>query len=256
MKLTKKAKDAIIEHAKECYPLESCGLIINRQYVPCNNIASREEDFVIDPRDLVKAEALGKVQAIVHSHPDGTCQPSLVDNQNIDKHGVPWVIVGYPEIEFGIYYEGIKQPLINRQYVHGELDCFTIIKDYYERELDIKLDDFERVDRWWETAESSLYLDNYKSQGFVEVDDLQRHDIILCAVQPTKQVNHALIYLGDDGSLKSEDTEPCIGDHLVLHHPYGRRSKREIYGNAWQGRTALIIRHKSLIGGYNNAQED
>lgn len=247
MKLTADAKAAIIEHAKQCYPRECCGLIVNHQYIPCRNIANNDDDFIIDPRDLVQAEALGKVQAIVHSHPDGTCQPQLVDNTQIDKHGVPWVIVGYPEIEFGVYYSGKVQPLVNRPYLHGELDCFTIIKDYYDRELGIQLSDFERVDKWWETADSSLYLDNYQSQGFVQVDNLQRHDVVLCAVQPTKQVNHALIYLGSDGTLKSEVTEPAIGDHLILHHPYNRRSKRDIYGNAWQRRTALIIRHQSLL---------
>lgn len=247
MQLTKKTKAAIIEHAKECYPLECCGLIVNRQYVPCRNIADHDADFKIHPQDLVKAESMGKVQAIVHSHPDGTCKPSLVDNQQIAKHSLPWVILAYPDIEFGIYHESKPQPLIKRQYIHGELDCFTIVKDYYERELGIVLDDFERHDRWWETADSSLYLDNYESQGFVKVDDLHRHDLILCAVQPTKQVNHALIYMGNDGSLKSEETEPAIGDHLVLHHPYGRRSRREIYGNVWHNRTRMVIRHRSLM---------
>ena len=59
-------------------------------------------------------------------------------------------------------------------------------------------------------------------------------------------MNHALVFIGD-GALKSEPTDDVIGDCLVLHHPYGRQSLREIYGEAWQRRAAIIIRHKSLI---------
>lgn len=248
MRLTKKAKAAITDHAAECYPRESCGVIVKRQYIPCTNIASADSEFMIDPMDIVRAEQNGKIEAIVHSHPDGTTKPSLFDLTQISKHGVPWVIVSYPKGEIEIHTEGYTAPLINRPYIHGELDCFSIVRDYYERELGISIDDFERDDLWWESADSSLYLDNYEQQGFVQVDSLQRHDVILCRVQPTKQVNHALIYLGNDGNLISEATEPCIGDHLVLHHPYMRRSRREIYGNIWQERTAIIVRHQSLMG--------
>lgn len=247
MKLTKKAQAAIIAHAAECYPRECCGVIVKRQYIPCNNIAHVDSEFMIDPMDIVKAEAIGKIQAIVHSHPDGTTKPSTLDRLQIAQHGVPWVIVSYPEQNIEIHNEGMTAPLINREYIHGVLDCFSIVRDYYARELDIAIDDFERTDLWWESADSSLYLDNFESQGFVQVPDLQRHDVILCRVQPTKQVNHALIYLGNDGSLKSEQTEPVIGGHLVLHHPYRRRSRREIYGNLWRERTAIIVRHKSLM---------
>lgn len=247
MKLTKKAQAAILRHAKQCYPRECCGLIVKRQYVPCTNIATDDGEFMINPMDVVSAEAIGKIQAIVHSHPDGTSDPSPADRVQIGKHDVPWVIASYPAGDIAVHDKGYHAPLVNREYIHGSLDCYSIVRDYYARELGIELDDFERTDLWWESADSSLYLDNFTSQGFVPVDDLQRHDVILCAVQPTRQVNHALVYLGNDGSLSSEMTEPAIGDHLVLHHPYLRRSRREIYGNVWRERTSIIIRHKSLI---------
>ena len=81
---------------------------------------------------------------------------------------------------------------------------------------------------------------------FVEVDTIQKHDLILCRLGRTVHVNHAIVFIGD-GSLKSERTDDVIGDSLVLHHPYNRESLREIYGEQWQRRAAIIIRHKSLI---------
>lgn len=59
--------------------------------------------------------------------------------------------------------------------------------------------------------------------------------------------NHVLIYLGDDGQLLSEQSDADIGSHLVLHHPYRHRSKREIYGNVLQERSAIIVRYKSFL---------
>jgi len=265
MYILKATREAILNHAAACYPRESCGLLVNREYVACENT---HEDplkfFRLSEKDRIHAELAGEIEAIVHSHPDGSSKPSVGDliemSRPFDlqkatgddiwlKLAVPWVIVAYPEIDIAIHQpKPFIAPLINREYIHGALDCFSIVRDYYARELDIKIDNFDRLDRWWEDATNAdLYVDNFASQGFVQVDNLQRHDVILCRVQPTAHVNHALIYLGDDGQLTSEQSEAVIGDHLVLHHPYRRRSRREIYGNVWQERSAIIVRHKSFL---------
>lgn len=249
MQLTDRLKDDILLHAKDCYPRECCGLVVNQSYIPCNNIADKSSEFMIDPLDLVKAEKQGAIQAIVHSHPNGSAKPSIVDRLQMQLHYVPWIIAALPDIDIAIHEpQPYQAPLIGRDYIHGVLDCFAIGRDYYQRELGIAIDDFERIDRWWESADSAdLYMDNYLSQGFKLVNTLQRHDVILCRVQPTNFVNHALIYLGNDGSLTSEPTELIIGEHLILHHPYKRTSRREIYGNLWRERTAIILRHESLM---------
>lgn len=249
MYILKETRAAILNHAAACYPSESCGVIVNREYIECQNIANSDSEFIINPHDVVRAESLGKIEAIVHSHPDGSTKPSTFDRLQMPNHALPWVIASYPDIDIKVHQptEYIA-PLINREYIHGVLDCYSIVRDYYARELDIKLDNFERTDRWWEDSSSQdLYIDNFKSQGFVQVSELQRHDVILCRVQPTAHVNHALIYLGDDGQLVSEQSAPVIADHLVLHHPYRRRSRREIYGGVWQERATIIVRHKSLM---------
>lgn len=249
MYILKAAKDAMLNHAAACYPRECCGLLVNREYIECENIADNDSEFKINPRDVVRAEKLGNIEAIVHSHPNGSVKPSTFDLIQMQHHNVPWVIVAYPEIDIKVHaVKEYKAPLINREYIHGVLDCFSIVRDYYSRELGIQIANFDRIDKWWESASNSdLYVDNFASQGFVQVDSLQRHDVILCRVQPTEHVNHALIYLGDDGSLTSEQSDAAIGQHLVLHHPYRRRSRREIYGRVWQQRKAIIVRHKSLM---------
>ncbi|EZQ10724.1 C40 family peptidase [Acinetobacter sp. Ver3] len=245
MKLTTKLKKAIHLHASEIYPAECCGVIVDNEYIRCRNVAEHHDQFEIHHEDLAKAEDLGEIQAYVHSHPDATARASDYDLHQIELHDKPWVICAYPDLEFQVYELcGYKAPLVGRNYYHGWQDCYSIVRDFYERELGIKLMDFERQDAWWESKENkSLYLDGFGVAGFVEVDEPQYGDVLLCRVGRTEHVNHAVIWLGDNGMLKSEHTEPCIGSALILHHPYGRKSCREIYGPQWQERVAKVVRY-------------
>lgn len=245
MKLTAKLKKAIQAHAAQVYPSECCGVIVNKEYIPCRNISENKDQFEIHHEDLAKAEDLGEIQAYVHSHPNATARASEIDLIQIELHEKPWVICAYPDIEFQIYEPcGYKAPLIGRNYIHGIQDCYAIVRDFYKRELDIQLIDFERHDCWWESKENkSLYLDGFGEAGFVEVSDMQYGDVLLCRVGRTEHVNHAVIWLGEQTELKSEQTESCVGSSIILHHPYGRKSVREVFGQQWQERVAKVVRY-------------
>ena len=250
MKLNKKLKAAILSHAEECFPAECCGVIVSGEYISCRNVAEKGQ-FQIHHEDLADAEDLGVIQAYVHSHPNATARASELDLHQIELHQKPWLICAYPDIEFQVYEPcGYKAPLIGRNYFHGWQDCYAIVRDFYERELGIQLIDFERIDKWWESKESqALYLDGFGKAGFEEVGDIQYGDVLLCRLGRTEHVNHAVLWLGDQGDLKSEQTAPCVGTALILHHPYNRKSIREIYGQQWYERTVKIVRYR---GAQNN----
>lgn len=245
MKLTAKLKKAILADAEKCYPLECCGVIVNKEYIPCRNISDHKDQFEIHHEDLAKAEDLGEVQAYVHSHPNASARASEIDLIQIELHEKPWVICAYPDVEFQVYKPcGYKAPLVGRNYIHGTQDCYAIVRDFYKRELGIDIPDYERQDLWWESKENaSLYLDNFEKEGFVEVSDMQYGDVLLCRVGRTEHVNHAVIWLGDQTELESEQTESCFGSALILHHPYGRKSCREIFGQQWQERVVKVVRY-------------
>ena len=79
-------------HALEVFPQESCGLIVDGRYWPCRNIADDPcADFVIAPADYASAALRGKVEAIVHSHPNGG-GASECDQQSCTGLGLPWYI--------------------------------------------------------------------------------------------------------------------------------------------------------------------
>ena len=246
MKLTAKLKKAITLHASETYPNECCGVIVNDEYMRCNNIADNQNDFEIDPHDLIEVEQIGDIQAYVHSHPDASARASDLDLLQIELHNKTWVICAYPDVEFQVYEPcGYKAPLVGRNYVHGYQDCYTLVRDFYSREMGINIPNFERVDKWWEDENHApLYLDNFEKAGFYEVEQPQYGDVLICKIQPTFHANHALIWLGDNPNLKSEDTVPCIATSLVLHHPYNRPSVREVFGEKGMRRVVKIVRHK------------
>lgn len=254
MRLTKKLKEAIIEHAQAEYPNECCGVVVNKEYIPCTNLSTIPTDqFIIDPRDLVKAESRGSIDAYVHSHPNGSSEPSEPDLVQMGKHNKPWIICGYSPSEpseVAIHNpNNFVLPLLGRSYFHGLQDCYSIVKDYYQRELQITLNDYDRSELWWETEDTeSLYLKNFKTEGFLEVKDdtINKHDVILFKIGRSFHVNHAGIFLGD-GKLTSESAPDVLGDSLFIHHPYNKQSLREIYGESWRDRTVHIIRHKDLI---------
>ena len=236
--------EAAKAHAAECYPNESCGLIVMRIgeecYVPCDNShAKPSEHFRISGEAFAEAEGEGEAVAVVHSHPNGSSQPSHADRVQCELSELPWHIIsvgmvdGIPEYgEIG-YCEpcGYEAPLEGRQFAHGILDCFTLFKDFLWREYQVRVNNYEREDEWWNNGSDLYSIDRLNAEGFFQIEDEpKRGDIILMNVR-SKVANHAAVYLGDG---------------TILHHLHGRLSRKEAYGGYWAERTMLIVRHKDM----------
>ena len=227
--------DKILEHAKQEYPRESCGVVIifkgREKYIPCRNTAEGQDHFIIHHEDYSNAEDMGEIIKIVHSHPSTNPQPSQPDLVGIEESGVPWIIINpLTEQWTETKPSGYKAPLVGRVFSPGILDCYSIIRDYYKEELRIDLIDFERVDNWWDKGQN-LYVDNFEKAGFIQVNDLKEHDVIIM-YNGSNIPNHGAVYLGNG---------------TILHHPQGRLSSRDVYGGYWLKNTKLIVRHKQLL---------
>jgi proteasome lid subunit RPN8/RPN11 len=224
----------ISSHAEQAFPSESCGVIVivkgRKKYIPCRNIAN-QGDFAIHPEDYAGAEDLGKIVMIVHSHPNVSPKPSAADLIGCERSGMPWLIINWPTAKtYEFKPTGYKTPLIGRVFQHGILDCYTFIQDYYDQNLNITLPDFYRPDNWWLSG-ANLYLDNFESAGFTQVDDLQEHDVILMTVA-SKVPNHGAIYAGDG---------------KIEHHLVNRLSSRDILGGWYSKISTHYLRHKEFL---------
>jgi proteasome lid subunit RPN8/RPN11 len=226
---------AIREHAQADYPRESCGVVIVRKgrerYVPCRNSATGNDHFIIHPGDYAAAEDEGALTCIVHSHPNAAPTPSEADLVGCEASRLPWLIVNWPT---GAIHQfapsGYQAPLVGRQFSYNVLDCYSLIQDYYARTLAITLPDFPHAERFWETG-GDLYLDNFAKAGFVAVDTIQQHDVLLMQIGAAKP-NHGAIY---------------IGDSKIMQHLMGRLSSIDVWGGYWEKCTVKIVRHRDLL---------
>ena len=77
-------KDKALQHAKEEDPKESVGLLLNikgkKVYYPCHNLSTYSQQcFILDPEDYVKADSLGQIVSVIHSHPTTPAVASEAD---------------------------------------------------------------------------------------------------------------------------------------------------------------------------------
>jgi proteasome lid subunit RPN8/RPN11 len=174
MNLTEDIKQEILDHAKEESPNESCGLIIIKKgrtrYKKCKNIAELpKHTFVLATDDYMKAEEEGEIVGVVHSHPFEQPLPSDGDKIACEKSQVPWFIIN-PQTEKWGYCEpsGFELPYVGRKFQFGIIDCYSLVRDYFKKELDLHLKDYYRVDEFWKKGQN-LYEDNFMNEGFRKV---------------------------------------------------------------------------------------
>lgn len=241
--------DQVLAHAQADYPREACGLLVRVKrrvrYWPCRNIApapAAKDRFQIDPHDWAAAEDAGAILAVVHSHPDADAHPSDADRWMCHRGGIAWFVIAVP----GGAWKGLQPeplPLEGRQFEHGVVDCYTLIRDYYAQRLGLELPDFERADEWWKPHDGqpcgNLYREHFAEAGFVDLGVVapRAHDVLLMQVA-ADVANHAAVFVPDAGS--------GLGDRL-LHHLYGRLSGHDVWGGYWSRHTTAVLRHGSLL---------
>jgi len=236
MTLPDSVKQDALDHAKAEFPKESCGLVAvikgRKRYFACRNLAETpDEHFVLDPLQYAEVEDQGEIIAVVHSHPKTNHTPSLADRVACEKSGLPWHVVNPQTKQWG-YYEpaGFELPYVGREFVFGIVDCYSLCRDWYKREMGLELKDYDRRDQFWLKGES-LYMDNFAKEGFhqIPLEELQYGDAILMQLE-SPLPNHAAVYLGDQ---------------LILHHVQKRLSSRDVFGGYYLKSTACALRHES-----------
>lgn len=222
---------AALAHARRDYPREACGLVVFAEgratYRPCRNLAEGDGQFVLDPQDYAAAEDTGEVVGVVHSHCGVPATPSQADLVMAERGSLPWHIVSLPTETWHVFQpQGYRAPLIGRAFVHGVLDCYSLIRDWYLQERGIELPDYDRRDEWWRRG-GNLYLQHFREAGFVDGAELHHGAVLLMQIA-SDVPNHGAIYL-ENGT--------------ILHHIHGRLSSREVYGGYWRKHTVKVLRH-------------
>ena len=214
-------KDQALAHAKEQDPKESCGLLLNirgkEKYFPCRNLSlTSHQCFILDPEDYIKADSIGEIIAIIHSHPITPPEPSQADRVACEQSNLPWHIVN-PKTETwaDLKPTGFKAPLLGRQWVWGVSDCWSLVRDWYKQEKNIELKDWDRPTTPEEFLLNPLFQSFAWRTGFRELrpeEKLINGDALLMSIG-SPGLNHVAIFIDGD----------------VLHHLTDRLSCREPY---------------------------
>ena len=213
-------KEALL-HAKNEDPKESCGVLLNirgkEKYFPCRNLSmTSHQCFILDPEDYVKADNLGEIIAIVHSHPVTPPAASQADQLACEQSGLKWHIVN-PKTEVWGYTEpkGYKAPLIGREWAWGVSDCWSLVRDWYKEELKIELRDWHRPTTLQDFNNDPMFESCAWRTGFRELrsdEKLENGDLLFMSIL-ANGLNHVAIFLDGD----------------VLHHLTDRLSCKEPY---------------------------
>jgi proteasome lid subunit RPN8/RPN11 len=223
----------IFAHVNSSSTQEVGGLICDNQgeiiFVPCRNLSTATHEFILHPEDHVAAEDAYTIMAFVHSHLYESANPSPGDLVEIERSQLPYLIVNFPNNQW-TYTEpsGYEAPYVGRPFVHGTLDCYELVRDYYRRELGINLAAVPRDSDWWNKGENILE-EVYEMLGFVQVESPTEHDLVIMQVK-SPVPNHAAVFLANG---------------QVLHHVGGRPSGHDVYDGYWRKCTIKFLRHQS-----------
>jgi proteasome lid subunit RPN8/RPN11 len=231
-------------HARAEYPRESCGLVVDGTYRPMANLA---EDPTKNFRIAPAAWMMNKIEAVLHSHPNGPFYPSKTDMEGQLQSQVPWGIIALDDERVGealMWGDSLPiKPILGREFMHGITDCYSTLRDVFrlgrEKLLEqdiagwpldpIVLPEVPRDDCWWDGADD-LYAAHFSQFGFrpISVDQARGGDVFLMKMRSQK-FNHAGV-LTDEG--------------LIIHHLVNRLSRREPAG-VWGRAAGLWIRHEA-----------
>ena len=224
-----------LDHAKQQAPRESCGLLVvvkgRQRYWPCKNVSTEDDFFILDPFDYAAAEDAGTILAIVHSHPQTPAVASEADKMACEQFGLPWHIVSLLNDSWcEIKPSGYEAPLVGRQWTWGVSDCWTLVRDYYRREMKLKLRDWQRPASAEAFRQSPLFEQCLADTGFVDTGSTepQKGDALLMSLDGSPGLNHVAVY---------------IGEQRILHQLQGRLSSRDLFDGYWQKVTGRIVRY-------------
>jgi proteasome lid subunit RPN8/RPN11 len=109
MTIASSVVDDVIAHAKECQPLECCGVLLGKpsqitQSVRARNLADSPTRFLLDPKAHIDACRKARLEGLevvgfYHSHPHSHASPSATDLEEAAYLDCVHLIVGFVEGE-------------------------------------------------------------------------------------------------------------------------------------------------------------
>jgi proteasome lid subunit RPN8/RPN11 len=225
------------------YPNEACGLVVKfgkkkSVAIACKNTAEdKRNNFIIDINDYVVACDVGEVIGVWHTHVEEPSTPSQADIVGCSNSGMPWYIVSVYKRDGAFVFSDLEKltpndfemPYLERPYVSGVFDCFSLVRDFYKREYGVEISDYPRTEADG-TPGYTFFASRYEKEGFESV----------CGSEPVK----GDLFIMQIGSHESNHLAIYLGNGMMLHHSAQRLSREEIYGGMYLKHTTHHLRLK------------
>ena len=182
-------------------------------------------------RPRVAQELSGKTCAVIIQKDDDQVL-TMTDEERAEMNSLklPFVFIGSTRDISEAYLPDRfteNHSYLNRPFLHGVFDCYSMVRDFYLREWGLWLPaNIQRTYGWWEEGEN-LYVDGAPQYGFEPVTDMARHDLLVLKFGPVP--NHGAIYLGNN---------------KLLHHVGGRFSCIEEMTRTYKQSIAIVYRNR------------
>ena len=216
-------------------PREGCGVVVRGALIEITNRSTELDHFAMDRAEYFAATRDGGLEAVVHSHAYLPAIASQADRAMCETTAVPWLIVSVPTEQWTVIEPaGYVAPLIGRQWCHGSLDCWGLVRDAFSAFTGKTAPDFARDWDWWHHGQNTI-LENVEAAGFALLpqETTPRHCDIVIMQFRSPVPNHLGLFIEPEG--------------LILHQLSGRKSVREPYGGFFQQITQNIARHKDYL---------
>jgi proteasome lid subunit RPN8/RPN11 len=100
--------EQIVDHAKQAYPKEGCGLLVGldavERFIAMNNVGVSTAEYEMDPAELIQAlremrNSGERLIAIYHSHPHGPAELSQKDIEQAYYPEAAQLLVSLADLE-------------------------------------------------------------------------------------------------------------------------------------------------------------
>lgn len=228
-------KRQIIELAKAQPDREVCGFIYadghTAKLFPCVNVAENPaEEFQIESLDYIRAEYLGDIFGVYHSHPTPVGF-SEADLECAEELALPFYMYDVQADKWNEYIPKSYEPRVEcEDFVLGFKDCYGLVKDYFWLSYKKYLSDYDR-DESFVHEEQGVIMDSFEKEGFtkVPVDSIQIGDVILFKTDKALPQHFGIL----------------IAPQVFLHHPQNGLSRKEMLTGRWLSRIFCALRVKN-----------
>lgn len=272
MTLTNEIKKIIADHAKEVEPDECVGLVLRGEAglevkTLQNSSTNPAHHILVKYQEMVKACGDNEVFAVYHSHYDSN-EFSWEDRAISEKKNLRLILYSLVDKSFKVYTpNGLIAPYVDRPWRAGIFSDMSLVIDYYNKQLGIKILGweeeeviveakdrghfnslkFEEIDlALWKSRSytdevykkyysieinNERHLNFFLKKGFKKVKDFKKHDVLFTK-KSLDLSGHASIFLGGN---------------RVLDHAYRKKSSIENFSNNLKYSLKYILRHESLL---------